>query len=43
MSRYALGDVPRAGSVPLADLIVGQFTVLPRHLKRIVEILLTRS
>jgi len=43
MARYALGDVPHAGSVPLADLIVGQFTGLPRHLKRIVEILLTRS
>jgi hypothetical protein len=41
--RYVLEDIPRIGSVPLSELIVGQFTVLPRYLDRIIQILLTRS
>lgn len=41
--RYALEDVPHLGPVPLNDLIIGQFTVLPRYLDRIIQILLTRN
>jgi hypothetical protein len=40
--RYALEDIPRAGSVPLKWLLWGQFTVLPRYWLRIVEVLLRR-
>ncbi|MBU0703847.1 MAG: glycosyltransferase family 39 protein [Chloroflexi bacterium] len=41
--RYVVGDVPHLGPVPLYELIVGQFTVIPRHLSRIVRILITRE
>lgn len=41
--RYALEDIPRMGPVPLADLLLGQFTVVPRYFNRIIEILLKRS
>lgn len=41
--RYALEDVPRKGAVPLAKLIGGQFTVLPRYLPRILDIIIRRS
>jgi len=41
--RYALGDIPRVGPVPLDELIVGQFTVVPRHLERIMHILINRE
>jgi hypothetical protein len=41
--RYVLEDVPRSGPVPLGALVGGQFTVLPRQLRRIVQALLTRS
>jgi len=41
IARYALEDIPRCGPVPLGELIVGQFTVLPRYLDRIIQILLT--
>ena len=41
--RYVLEDVPRMGPVPLDDLLLGQFTVVPRYFKRIIEILLKRS
>jgi len=40
--RYALGDIPRAGPVPLMWLLWGQFTVLPRYWFRVIEILLRR-
>ncbi len=43
IARYALEDIPHYGPAPLAELIVGQFTVLPRYLDRIIQILLTRS
>jgi len=43
IARYALEDIPRYGPAPLAELIIGQFTVLPRYLDRIIQILLTRS
>ena len=43
IARYALGDIPHTGTVPLVDLAGGQFTVLQRHFGRIVEILLRRS
>lgn len=43
MVRYVLGDVPRMGPVPLEDLLLGQFTVVPRYFNRIIEILLKRS
>nr|HID13246.1 hypothetical protein [Anaerolineae bacterium] len=41
--RYALEDIARSGAVPLDELIIGQFTVIPRYLGRIVQILLTRE
>jgi hypothetical protein len=41
--RYVLEDIPRMGPVPLDDLLLGQFTVLPRYFNRILEILLRRS
>jgi len=41
--RYALEDIPHCGPAPLGELIVGQFTVLPRYLDRIIQILLLRS
>ena len=41
--RYVVGDVPRLGPVPVSELVVGQFTVIPRYLKRILQILLTRE
>jgi hypothetical protein len=41
--RYVLEDIPRSGPVPLRNLIIGQFTVLPRYLHRIIQILLKRS
>jgi hypothetical protein len=43
ITRYALEDIPRMGHVPLDELIVGQFTVVPRYFDRIIQILLTRS
>jgi hypothetical protein len=43
IARYALEDIPRIGHVPLDELIVGQFTVVPRYFDRIIQILLTRS
>ena len=43
MVRYILEDIPRMGSLPLGELIIGQFTVIPRYLDRIIQILLTRS
>jgi hypothetical protein len=41
--RYALGDISRGGSVPLGNLVIGQFTIVPRQLGRILEILLRRQ
>lgn len=41
--RYALEDIPRMGPVPLDDLVSGQFTVIPRYLNRIIQILLRRE
>jgi hypothetical protein len=41
--RYALGDVPRMGPVPLKDLIVGQFTVIPTRLKELLHMLINRG
>jgi len=41
--RYALDDIPHADPVPLYELIVGQFKVIPRHLSSIVRILITRE
>ncbi len=41
--RYVVDDIPHTGPVPLRELIIGQFTVIPRHLSRIVQILITRE
>ncbi len=41
--RYAVGDVPRTGPVSFEELIMGQFTALPRYFHRVVHIILTRS
>lgn len=41
--RYVLEDIPRAGSLPLKELIIGQSTIIPRHLTRIIQILITRE
>jgi hypothetical protein len=41
--RYVLGDVPRFGGIPLEQLILGQFTIIPRYLGRIVQVLITRE
>ena len=41
--RYVLEDIPRIGPVPLGELIVGQFTVIPRRLGRIIQALVTRG
>ena len=41
--RYIVGDIPHLDPVPFYELIVGQFTVIPRHLSRIVQILFTRE
>jgi hypothetical protein len=43
IARYVLEDVSRSGPIPLGELIIGQFTVLPRYLDRIIRILLTRT
>jgi hypothetical protein len=43
IARYAIGDVPRSGQVPLRQLLLGQFTVVPRQLGRIVRAVLTRE
>ena len=40
--RYVLDDIPHGGPMPLGELILGQFTVVPRYLGRILEILLQR-
>lgn len=42
MIRYVLEDVPRMGPVPLDDLLLGQFTVIPRYFDRIIVVLLKR-
>jgi hypothetical protein len=41
--RYALDDIPHGGPVPLGNLVIGQFTIIPRQLGRILEILLRRQ
>jgi hypothetical protein len=41
--RYAVGDIPRMGPVSFQNLIVGQFTVIPRYLNRVLEILIRRQ
>lgn len=41
--RYALGDVPRMGPVPLAELIGGQFSALIRYADRVLELILRRG
>lgn len=41
--RYVLEEIPRMGPVPLGELLLGQFTVLPQYWYRIIEILLKRS
>jgi len=41
--RYAVEDVARTGPVPLDHLVIGQFTVLPRYFKRLLQIILTRT
>ena len=41
--RYAVGDVPRMGPVPLAELIGGQFGALIRYADRVLELLLRRG
>lgn len=43
IARYALGDVPRSGVVPIDTLILGQFTAIPRYFERIIQIIVTRS
>ncbi len=41
--RYAVGDIPHWGYVPLDELILGQFTAIPKYFWRIIQIILTRS
>ncbi|MFQ6100791.1 MAG: hypothetical protein ACE5OS_06100 [Anaerolineae bacterium] len=41
--RYVLEDIPRRGSMPLGHFIIGQFTVIPRHISRILQALITRE
>ncbi len=41
--RYVVADISRSGSVPLGELIVGQFTVIPRYFDRLIRILLKRT
>ena len=41
--RYALEDVSRCGPIPISQLIIGQFTILPRCFGRILEIIVTRQ
>lgn len=41
--RYAIEDVPRCGPIPISQLIIGQFTILPRCFGRILEIIVTRQ
>jgi len=41
--RYAVGDVPRMGPVPLDELIGGQFSALIRYADRLLELILRRG
>jgi hypothetical protein len=41
--RYVLEDIPRSGGMPLDQLIVGQFTVIPTRLGDLLRILITRA
>ena len=41
--RYAVEDVPRMGDVPLDQLIIGQFTVIPRYFQRVLQLVLSRG
>jgi hypothetical protein len=41
--RYVIDDVSHMRPVPLGELVSGQFTVLPRHFRRIVQAILTRQ
>ncbi len=41
--RYVVADISRSGSVPLGELIAGQFTVIPRYFDRLIHILLKRT
>jgi hypothetical protein len=43
VARYAIDDIPHSGRVPLSELVIGQFTVVPRHLHRIIEAVITRQ
>ncbi len=40
--RYSLRDIPRSGSIPLDELLIGQFTAIPKYFFRIIEVLLSR-
>ena len=42
MIRYVLEDVPRMGTMPLDQFILGQFTILPRQTGRVLQILFQR-
>lgn len=41
--QYAVGTVPRSGEFPIAQLVSGQFTVIPTQLGRIIQAILTRQ
>lgn len=43
LMRYAVGDIPRWGYVPLDKLILGQFAAVPKYFWRVIQIILTRS